>query len=347
MKIWQKHIFSKLLKTFFFFLICLFVIFVIVDLSAHGIRFFSKVGYAEIFLYYLNTFSANLELFLSLVFLLSALRVLFELTSHRESVALQMAGISKKKLLAPFFFFASILAVLCVINCQWFAPHAGDFSDGFKTAYKAKKKPHEKKLYTVSLDDETEIVYHRFDKEKKELIDVFWVRSPIDIWHMKSLQLDGLEGRFVDHLTRNSSRLFEKTESFQTRCFKELPWNDETILNKFIPYDRRPLSTLFMQAFSRPADERIIFSHLYYKLLEPLLPFIILIGISPIVLRYTRSRPAFLITAIAIFAFLGFKSVIDGMLILGENQVLPSYIAIFSPVVILLSATMPSFARLR
>lgn len=335
------------MKTFSFFLICLFVIFVIIDLSAHGVRFFSKVGFRQIFLYYLNTFSANLELFLSLVFLLSCLRVLFDLTGHWESVALQMAGISKKKLLSPLFLFASLIALICIINCQWFAPHAGDSSDDFKTIYKAKKKAHEKKLYTVSLDDETEIIYHKFDKQKKELLDVFWVRSPIDIWHMKSFRIDQLDGYFVDHLTRNNSKQFEKAESFEKRHFKELPWKDETILNRFTPYERRPLSTLFIQACSRPADARIIFSHLYYKLIAPLLPFIILIGISPIILSYTRSRPTFLITAVAILIFLGFKSVIDGMLILGENQVLPSYVAIFSPVLILLSATLPAFARLK
>lgn len=345
--IWKRHIFFKLLNTFFFFLACLFIIYIIVDLSAHGVRFFSKASFGDIFLYYLNTFSANLELFLSLVFLLSTMRVLFHLTNHREIVALQMAGISKKRLLGPFFVFASIIALGCAINGQWFAPEAGDSSDDFKTAYKAKKKPHEKKLYTLSLDDETEIVYTRFDKEKKELIDVFWVRSPTDVWHMKTLQIDQLEGRFVDHLTRNNLRQFEKKESFPIRRFKELPWKDETILNRFIPYERRTLSTLFMQACSRPADERIIFSHLFYKLLVPLMPFIILIGISPVILRYTRSRPTFLIIAISIFVFLGFKSVLDGMLILGENQVLPSYVAIFSPVVLLISATMPSFARMR
>ncbi|MBU6446341.1 MAG: LptF/LptG family permease [Verrucomicrobia bacterium] len=337
----------KLLNTFLFFLLCLFAVFIIVDLSAHGARFFSKTGLGEILLYYFYTFSANLELFFGLVFLLAALRVLLDLAHHREVVALQMAGLSKKRFLAPFFLFAGCIALICLINSQWFAPHAGDVSAGFKTAYKPNRKPSTKKLYIVSLDDTTSIVYSCFDPRRQELIDVFWVRSPNEFWHMKSFSIDRREGYFVDHLMRDSAKLFAKTESFETRYFQEMPWNHEVILHRCIPYERRSLSTLFLQAWSKPADARVVFSHLYYKLVMPLLPFFILIGICPSVLRYTRNPPTLLIIALSIFVFLAFKSVMDGMLILGENQVLPSYVAIFFPVALILCANLPAFIRLR
>ena len=140
MKIWQKHIFGKLIKTFFFFLICLITVYVIIDLSAHGVRFLSKSSFAEITLFYLNTFASLLDLFLTLTFLLAAMRVLIDLTSHREIVALQMAGISKKGLIAPFFFFAGFLSLVCYLNTQWFAPDAQELTNLFKTSHKSKKK---------------------------------------------------------------------------------------------------------------------------------------------------------------------------------------------------------------
>src|SRR5690606_13695515 len=155
MKIWQKYIFLKLLKTFCFFLLCLFFIYVIIDLSAHGVRFFSKTSFSEIALYYLNSFSTLLDLFLTLTFLLSSLKVLFDLTMHREIVALQMAGLSKKRLLFPFFLFASLIALTSYMNLQWIAPFAGEYSSDFKTAYKSKKKSEKIKIYTVSFEDES------------------------------------------------------------------------------------------------------------------------------------------------------------------------------------------------
>ncbi len=348
MKLWQRYILVKLTKTFLFFLFSLFTIYVIIDLSAHGVRFFSKASFLEITLYYLHNFLTLLDLFLTLTFLLSVLKCLIDLTSHRELVALQMAGLSKKRLLSPFFLFAGLLALAGFINEQFAAPNAGELSSSFKSTYKSKKKSKlPKNLYSVSFEDGSALVYQSFSKETKELMDVFWIRNPSDIWHMKSFQIDLLEGRFVNHLIRGDNKEFIKKESFLSRPFKELPWNSETALNRFIPYESRPLSTLFSQASGKAADARVIFSHLYYKLLAPLIPFLLLICLCPILIRYDRKRPIFLTTALSIFGLLGLKSILDGMLILGENQVLPSYVAIFSPILILLSTTMPSFVKMR
>jgi lipopolysaccharide export LptBFGC system permease protein LptF len=348
MKIWQKHILGKLIKTFFFFLFCLLAIYVVVDLSAHGVRFLSKSSFADITLFYLQSFASLLDLFLTLTFLLATMRVLIDLTSHREIVALQMAGISKKGLLAPFFYFAGCLSLVCYLNTQWFAPDAQELANRFKTAHKSKKNKTEQiRVFTVSLEDESELIYRSFDKGKKELFDVFWVRAPNDIWHMKSFKIDALEGQYVNHLIRNEKKQLEKAESFPNRVFSELPWDDEVVLHRFVPYESRSISTLFLQALSFPSESRIIFSHLYYKLLVPLMPFLVLFAVGPMTMRYSRSRPIFLITAYSIFCFIALKVTLDGMLILGENQVIPSYVAIWGPILLSLSFTLPSFARMR
>jgi lipopolysaccharide export LptBFGC system permease protein LptF len=349
MKIWQKHIVKKLLKTFAFFLFCLFFIYVVIDLSAHGVRFFSKSSFVEIIYFYLNTFASLLDLFLTLTFLLASMRVLFDLNSHRELVALHMAGISKKRILVPFFAIAACLSLVSYINSQCFATNAGEITANFKIAHKSKEKqttPREK-LFTISLEDESEIIYHRFNKEKKELQDVFWVCAPDDIWHMKTLHIDTMDAEYVNHLTRNQAKQFEKTKSFARRHFEEIPWDHNTILNRFINYECRSISTLFLQALSAPADSRVILSHLYYKLLAPLIPFFALVAIAPFALNYTRNRQTFLLTVLFIFSFIALKIIMDGMLILGENQVLPASVAIFTPIALLLTFSLPPFLRLR
>ena len=349
MKIWQKHILSKLIKTFFFLLICIFAIYVIVDLSVHGIRFLSKSGPAELANYYIHTFATLLDLFLSLTFLLSSLRVLYTLNAGREIVALQMAGLSKKKLLTPFFLFAGFLSIVSYSNSQWLSPDAEDSAHEFKTAVKPKKYKKTKKVHVNSsvLDDGSELVYQSYDKEKTELYDVFWIRSPNDIWHMKYLQIHPLQGRYVNHLTRNSAKQFENSESFALLDLPNLPWKDDVVLQKFVRYENRPLLTLLSQAFSHSTEKPSVFSHLYYKILVPLIPFLILFAIGPIALRFSRNHPLFLIVAASIFGLISLKIVLDGMLILGENQVLPAFVAIFGPVVVGLGCALPSFVKMR
>lgn len=349
MKIWQRHLLEKLVKTFFFFLFCLICIYVVIDLSAHGVRFLSKSSFSEIALFYLNTFATLLDLFFTLTFLLASMRVLFSLNHHRELVALQMAGLSKKRLLLPFFIFAGALSFISYLNEQFFYSSAQEVASNFKTAHKSKQKikPAQEKLFTLPLEDESELIYRKFNKDKKELVDVFWVRGPADIWHMKTLHIDSLRGDYVNHLTRGTSNLMEKQESFERKIFSEIPWNDEAILNRFISYESRSISTLAMQALSSPADGRIICSHLYYKLIAPLMPFLALFAIGPLALNYTRKRQTFLITTTFIFAFIALKIIMDGMLILGENQVLPAFVAIFSPFICILIYTIPRFIRLK
>lgn len=350
MKIWRRHILGQLIQTFAFLFTCLFAIYVIVDLSVHGVRFLSsgQTTFAELFVYYLRTLSGLLELFLTLTFLLASMRVLFDLNNHRELVALQMAGLSKKRLLSPFFYFAAFLSTVCFINSQWFAPDAIDTAHDFMSAHKTKKKKVKAgRVCSIPLEDDSELVYQSFDREKKELFDVFWVRTPNDIWHMKYLTVEPLRGRFVNHLTRNGKRQIEKSESYLNRDFPEIPWNEEAILHKFVPYDNRPIATLFSQAIIDSADRHSVLTHLYYKLLAPLMPFLVLFCIGPISLRFSRNHPLFLIAAASLFGFIALKVILDGMLILGETHVLPSLLAIFGPAALVLAFSLPSYVRMR
>jgi lipopolysaccharide export LptBFGC system permease protein LptF len=351
MKIWHRYLFGRLIKTFLFLLVCLFTIYVIVDLSVHGVRFLSNAAttFADISLFYLRSFAKHLELFMPLTLLLSSLKVLIDLNGHHELVALQMAGLSRKTLLRPFFAFAAILTFACYANSQWLAPEAQDAADAFRSQHsKKKKKIKREKVYNIPLDDDSELIYQSFDEKKKELFDVFWVKSESDIWHMKYLRVDPkrLAGRFVDHLQRNERGQFEKLESYDRKEFPDLVWNDNANLERFVPFENRPLFTLLRQAAALTADRQSIFCHLHYKIAVPLLPFFILIAISPIAMRFTRTRPTFLIVAVSLLTFVALMTIIDGMLILGENQVIPSYLAIWGPIALLFAISVPRFAKM-
>lgn len=346
MLIWQKHIFKKLCLTFTLFLFFLLTIYICLDLSAHGVRFLSKLSFRELSHFYLFSFSSLLDLFFTLTFLLATMKILHDLNVHREILALQMAGLSKKRLLSPFFYFAAVLSLICYANMQWVYPHSQTAVQSFKNTYKSKKKRVEKvRIHTVPLEDESELIYQSYDPVKKELFDVFWVRSFNDLWHMQTLNTIDLTATFANHLTRKQ-KMLEKIESFPIKIFTEIPWKEEALLHRIIPFENRSISSLFLEAFAEASDRRIVLTHLYYKLLAPLICFLVVFGIGPVSLKFSRSSPFFLIAAASIFLFITLKIILDGMLILGENQVLPALLAIWSPLLIAFGCYFPAFKRM-
>jgi lipopolysaccharide export LptBFGC system permease protein LptF len=70
-----------------------------------------------------------------------------------------------------------------------------------------------------------------------------------------------------------------------------------------------------------------------------------LLGAAPIAMRYGRNRPLFLIVACSLLALISFKTMIDSMLILGENQVLAPWVAIWVPMVGVFLLTSLSFFK--
>lgn len=324
MKIWQRHLFGRVATTFFFFLFCLFIIYIVVDLSVHGVRFISSNHSTtlQLTLYFLHTFASLLELFVSLTFLLATIRVLFDLNVHRELIALQMAGISKKRLLAPGFIFASFLSAICLINSLCFARTSQEYVSSFRNIHKKKKKI---EIYSISLEDKSELVYQSFDETNQELTDVFWVKTADDFWHMSALQRKTLIGKDVHHFKRNAMNQIEKSESFTSRDFSELAWDGH------LP----------------KSDNQNGSSQLFYTCVVAFMPFFILLGTSPTTLKFSRVQPFLLFTALALFGLLSFKVIIDGMAILSENQVLSPWIAFGFPLIIALSFILPPFARMR
>lgn len=330
MKIWQRHLLGRLFKTLALILGSLFCIYTLMDLSVHGIRFFSsQAGGLDLFLYYVRSFSQHLDLFFSLSFLLTILKVLSDLAHHSELIALHMAGLSTKKLAAPLFSIALLLALLSLANAEFLSPHALEWIDGFRSKHaKRKKSELRAHAHTVSLDDGSELVYQSFDPEKKILFDLFWLKNPNEVWHMKALTMQGI-GSFVDCFERNEKKQMALIRSFENLWIDHLLFSDEEVLQKFVPFEHRPIKTLFFQGLKKTADGSAIRAHLHYKLALALLPLLIAFTLSPHLLRFSRTKPLFLIASASLFLLIAYLTVQDGMLILAENRVLPPALSIW------------------
>ncbi len=325
MKIWHKYLFKKIASTFSFILIATFSIYLLIDLSTNGIHF-AKTNFNQMTLYYIHSFSTLLDLFIPLAFLLAVLKVLFDLSSHLEILSLEMAGLSKKRILTPLFVFAFLLTCFCYANHEWIGPESSELTREYKLAHSNKKNKTNKQVYAIEMPDQTQLVYQNFDAEKNELADVFWIESDENFWHMKNLSLATrpATARFVDHFQHINGKL-EKTESFDERQFESIDVKPKA----FRTFESRKLSDLLVDSKSPSTYANSIQTHLHHKLAIPLLSLLILMTTAPFALRVSRDRPSFRIVALSLFAFVAAITLFDGLLVLGENNVIRPWIAMW------------------
>lgn len=336
MKLWERSLFFRLCKTKSFLLLCLFSLYLIADLTLHSVRFFSKgtLNISDLFLYYLYSFSLHLDLFLSLSFLLSALIILFEGSSHLEFVSLQMAGISKSRIGRPFLILALLSISLSYANSEWLFPRAIDSIDSFRNQHaKRKKSILREHVQTVSLEDGSEIVYLRFDAASKTISDLYWLCGKDEVWHIKTLDLSKSPpiAYFADRLVRTPQKKIAVVDSFEKIPIQKFPLSEGTPLNRFTPFESRPLSVLFSQMGLKSGDQAMIRSHLHYKLSLPLSPLFFALALPPLLIRFSRTKASFLITGGSIFGLISLFMVFDGMLIVAENRMLPPALALWIP----------------
>jgi len=333
MKIWQRHLSARLLRTLLSILASLFCLYVLIDLSIHGVRFLKgKAGLLDLTLYYLLSFSQHFDLFLGLAFLFTILKVLSDLSHHSELIALYMAGLSKRALAKPLFAIAFCLTLLSCVNAQWLFPAALESIDAFRSEHaKRNRTAPRAHAQSVALDDGSELVYQTFDPRKKTLSDIFWLKGPQELWYIKRLEMAEKTpvAHFVDRFKRENGQLL-LLESHESLPINDLFLSQEVALQQFVLFENRPLVTLFFQSFKKSADASAIQAHLHNKLVFALLPLLIALSLPPCLLQFSRTQPLFLIAAASIFLLIAFLTLQDGMLILAENRVLPPSLAIWS-----------------
>jgi lipopolysaccharide export LptBFGC system permease protein LptF len=347
MSIWFFHLFSRLSKTFLFFLLSIICVFILIDFSVHGAKFLSKsYQFLSYINYYLSEISSMWNLLSTFSFLLAALKVLNDLSTHKELIAIQMAGISKKKILLPFFIFASIIASSFIINKEF---KINPTQTQLIATKKTRKLKHKNKLKKVSLSDKASLIYQDYNPVTHELFDVFFIQNDSTIYYIKYVCLEGDQtiGKEVEIFKKEKKGPFLLEKKEPTLDISYLNLSEQKILDKQELIETKKLSQLFHLIFTNPLQANSALCHLLYNLSATLLPFLTLIGISPYLMMYSRHKPVFLIGAISLFGFICLKVITDGMLILGENHVVPCWIAIFLPYGILAAFTVPTYVKMK
>lgn len=345
MYLWERYFLKELFKFFSFFLLSFFFLYSLLDFSMHMDDFFKEhhLQMGELLRFYLSHFLKRVDLLLPLALLVSSIKVLTSLNIRREWMALQVAGLSTRKLLRPFLFMAGICALFNWVNFEYFLPSALNQMDEFhathfKSSHRAKRK---ELIHLLTLKDRSKLLYQSYDAEKKALFDVLWIRSPDDIWRIKFLDADPAhpEGQYVDHIVRKKDGFLEKKESFDTLYLTELKWNPKQAGKSFIPFENRSLKELvklgLQSTHTTPYEIPKILTQLCFKILIPLLSFFVIWLAAPFCIGFSRFFNPFFIYAWGVFALLAFYMLIDSSSILGAQNIISPWVALFTPFIVI------------
>lgn len=267
MKLWQQILVRQVAGIWGVFLGALWLVYVVVDLSTHGMGI-SR----EIVFYYVANFVIYLDFFISLSFLLALLKVLLDLNAHGELAALQMAGISKKKMMAPLFALAGLLALLSLSSGEWLSPWAHKRVDQFWSKHDRKKKVLDEHLHCVVLEDTSELLYQRYHPDKQQLYDVLWLRSKEEIWRIAHLGLQTRLGIEVERFVRKEGG-WKREGVFPERLMEEIVLGKGVSLKRFVPFSNRSISSLFQQLWSHLPDRSVAKAHFFYRIARPMICF--------------------------------------------------------------------------
>ena len=318
-----------------------FLLYFLADFSTHAHDFIKNnhFSFQKITFYYIHQFFKRAPVLFPLALLISTIKVLTSLNIHRELVALQVSGLTLKKILTPLWILTCFCSIMGYINEEIIIPKIAIYLDEAKLARsKTSIKQSKKKPFTILyLKDSSKLVYQKFDNEKQAFFDVYWIRGFHDVWRMKYLSVNPQKplGEFVDHLVRNDAGFLEKKESYEQCILPSLKWKTSELSKKRTSVKHQKLTHLGSLLYKNQGDsfhaKGEIATYFFYKLLMPLMPFLILLGVTPYCVSYSRNPPIFLLYGISIFCFVVFFTLMDSLIIIGENQTIPPYIAMGLP----------------
>lgn len=346
MKRWHSYFFREIFKVFFFFLFGFFFLYSLIEYATHMDDFLKneKLEIGAALLYYLNQFLKQLDFLLPMALLLSTIKVLTTFNMRNEWTVFQVAGLSTRKLLSPFFIVAFLCTCFLWANFEYFLPNAFqnivEFRmNNFHGSHLTKRR---ELIHMIPLKDNSKLLYQSYLPEKHQLFDVLWIKGPNEIWRMKYLNSDPTHpmAYYVDHLVRSSSGILEKRESYSSLLLSDLKWHPRMARKGLVPFDQRRISDLIHLVKDRkvaPYEIPKIKTALAFKMGIPLLAPLIIIGLAPVCLVFSRYRSLFLIYAVALFGLFAFYMLLDSLTILSDHGLFSPLLAVLFPLALLAS----------
>lgn len=347
-KLWQRYLFSQALKLFFFFFFALFALYLLIDYSVHAKTFaISGLPVLKQGLFYLFQLARRAQILIPFAIVLTTIRQLSYLNQSRELVGFLAAGLSKKRLLKPLLLLGLFGSALLYLNNQFFLPFSLTSLKKIEDRYLQKSnQPKTSSLQVLQLQDRSQLIYQRFNSDKRALFDLYWVLSADELYRIKYLypEENPIRGEFVDHLARNALGKFEIKESFSEQIFPNLKLASQDLQQAILIKEQLSLTALIQQPHW--LKDRISLSLVLYRGLMPLTCLIMICLIAPACMRFDRTYPLFKLYACSIFGFALFSTMMQAAATLAGAAAAPPMVALLIPFGAIGLLSVWKFARL-
>jgi len=341
--IYERYILKKFTIRFVILVLLIYIFYVLVDYSLHGNELFkNNFQIAAIGKYYGFELIKRVELLFPLCFCLSLLQTTLHLNHGLELVAFQATGISLQALLKPILKFGLLLSFFILSVHEFLIPKAHHYLEAIDHPNLLLKiKDTEKKVFSIPLSDGSTLLYQYFDKSSKTFHDSFWIISLSNLFHIENLkEEDGkMIGLGVDHFTRTGYNPFSLSESFDETHLFDMPTVVYQEEKKTTPYEQLSCSELLYHFISTSEKETLDYhqamTHFWHKLVMPLFPLLLFFVLVPLCTSYTRFKRTAAIYTVGVCVFVGFYTLTNALMILGEHHMIPASIATIGPFVLL------------
>jgi lipopolysaccharide export system permease protein len=340
--IWQRYFLREFIKIFCLFITAFYFLYVLIDYSAHT-KTFQSIGIQKAILYYLFQFTKRCDILIPFAILLATVKVLSTLTLRNETIALVVGGIPLKWLIHPLWKATFFCALFLYINFQWLQPFSLARLNTFEEVYFKQSVDEEKakQVCHLLLKDRSLLIYQSYDPIKNAFFDAYWIKSLNEIYRIKFLfpYSSPPSGQYVDLLIKEEDGLLQKKESWLYKDFHAMHIEEKSLFSAVHPPRWQSIAQLgtnlswkhFGVGVKMSDREAQTVSSFCYKLLMPLLCFLIVLAISPFCLCFERNFPIFFIYAFSIFGLIAFFTLINAFVILGEGQVIPPGLSVSIP----------------
>ncbi len=359
--LWERYLYKEILKLSALFLICFFILFVTIDYSAHMqafIRGQQRINILEIAGYYGIQFIRRSDLLLPLALLVATIKILRTMSERHELLALQVAGLPVKRLMRPFLLVAIISTLSNFAIAEFLLPRSLKFSSEFKEQHlkNLPKQEQRGRVRVLELKDGSRLAFQSFDGSKAIFHDLFWIRSTDDIWRIKTLELDREHpqnppiGIHVDHIQRCQDGGLHKIASYPAIHLEALKASCYRLKKEAIPFEHYSLSKLSRSLHASSREEinhrAMLTAEFAMKTARPFLSLLVILGIAPFCVRYSRFSPPLPLYACGIFSVIAIFVAIQAGGVLVQNGITSSWLAIAIPLLVLFSWSTYRFAKL-
>ena len=353
--LWYRYLFSRFFTLTISLVLLCFFLFVFADLLTHIKDVVDpKTTWSTWARYYLCLFSYRLDVIIPFSIACATAIFLPRLIKNNELIALLNAGLSLKKIAAPFFLVSLLLTSILWINTQYFFPKAtvvyhqitdSDFE-------REEIETDSTQIGIVLCKGGSRLFFSQHNPKKKQLADVFWVLSPDRVFHIERLTYtedSAPQGYGIDLVERDSKGRMQKTESSLHMSFPDLALTAQEIQTAAADPKELSISQLayLVPRFGSSHSERAIESTvtLYQKILYPLLALIAFLLPAPFCLRFESRLPQALLVFLSLASLFCFLLIAQAFVILTRPPLCLPTISLLIPWIVALVAGHRQLAR--